>query len=315
MTVPSHLRALQALDMAIRKGSLKDAADHLGITPAAVGLRIRSLENYLGTDLLVRGRSGLQPTKELDAAMADLRLAFDALARVSETLDFQRVAEIHIVADIDWAELWLEPRLPGFRDKYPNIHFCINGAGDVPTRLGAPDLRIEYGRDASGEAIFVDQLLPVCSPDNVRRIADYDQINEMEGMPLLHLAAQRDDDDCPGWRAWFDHFGLRASGGERGVHYGNARLALEAARQDVGFLICGYALAENDLKSDALVLPYPLDHSLAAPFAYRMRMRDGLLARPQMSRFVAWLQDQARQTSESIEAKFRRPALRPELPR
>ena len=27
-----------------------------------------------------------------------LRLAFDALARVSETLDFQRVAEIHIVA-------------------------------------------------------------------------------------------------------------------------------------------------------------------------------------------------------------------------
>ncbi len=282
----------------------------MGITPAAVGQRIRSLENYLGTDLLVRGRSGLHPTKELDAAMADLRLAFDALGRVSETLDFQRVAEIHIVADIDWAELWLAPRLPAFREAYPNIQFCINGAGDVPTRLGAPDLRVEYGRDATGETLFLDQLLPVCSPDNIRRIADYDQINEMEGMPLLHLTAQRDDDDYPGWRAWFDHFGLRTSGVERGVHYGNARLALEAAGQDVGFLICGFALAETYLANGAPVLPYPPDRSLAAPFAYRMRMRDGLLARPQMARFVAWLRDQARQTSAAIEAKFRRPALR-----
>ena len=115
MVATTHLRALQALEMAVRSGSLKSAAEELGITPAAVGQRIRALEDYLGTDLLVRGRSGLRPTPELDAALGDLHRAFAAPDRVTETLDFQRVTEIHIVAEPDWAELWLLPRLPGFR--------------------------------------------------------------------------------------------------------------------------------------------------------------------------------------------------------
>src|SRR6056297_2476760 len=172
MPVVSHLKSLQALELAIRKGSLKAAAETLGITPAAVGQRIRSLEVYLGTDLLLRGRSGLQPTPELETAMQDLRSGFAALERVTETLDFQRMSEIHIVADPDWAELWLAPRLPDFRAKYPNILFCINGAGDVPLRLGSPDIRVTYG--ATGDnALFRDVLLPVTSPDNPRRIADW----------------------------------------------------------------------------------------------------------------------------------------------
>jgi len=69
--------------MAIRLGSLRDAAEQLGITPAAVGQRIRSLEDYLGTDLLVRGRSGLKPTADMHPALSDLKAAFAALDRVT----------------------------------------------------------------------------------------------------------------------------------------------------------------------------------------------------------------------------------------
>lgn len=83
----THLRSLQALDLAIRAGSLKAAARELGVTPAAVGQRIRALEDYLGTDLLLRGRSGLTPTPELNLVLDDLKQAFDALERVTEALD------------------------------------------------------------------------------------------------------------------------------------------------------------------------------------------------------------------------------------
>ena len=93
MSAASHLKSLQALEMAIRVGSLTGAADQLGITPAAVGQRIRTLEVYLERDLLMRGRSGLKPTADLDHALADLTTAFAALERVTESLDFQRVAE------------------------------------------------------------------------------------------------------------------------------------------------------------------------------------------------------------------------------
>ncbi|MFV2035862.1 MAG: LysR family transcriptional regulator, partial [Halocynthiibacter sp.] len=247
MPATTHLKSLQALEMALRQGSLKGAAKALAITPAAVGQRIRALEDYLGTDLLVRGRSGLQPTAELDRAVSDLKAAFAALDRVTQSLDFQRITEIHIVADSDWSELWLLPRLPRFRAENPNILFCINGAGDVPVRIGAPDCRIEYGPPASGEILFTDYLVPVATKDNLRRIADWDEHMPMEGMPLLHLQQQRDDPARPGWTDWFDQYGQRREGTDRGVHYRHARLALEAVRQDVGFLVCGLSLIQEDL--------------------------------------------------------------------
>ena len=83
MAVAPKLKSLPELEMAIRAGSMKGADDKFGITPAAVGQRIRSLEDYLGSDLLMRGRSGLQPTADLNRALVDLKAAFAALDRVT----------------------------------------------------------------------------------------------------------------------------------------------------------------------------------------------------------------------------------------
>lgn len=297
----THLRSLQAIEIALRTGSLKAAAQELGITPAAVGQRIRALEIYLGTDLLVRGRSGLHPTPELSRALPDLRAAFSALERVSSTLDFQRVSELHIVADPDWSELWLAPRLTSFREENPNILFCINGAGDVPMRLGAPDIRVEYGGAENGEELFTDYLVPVCSPDNLRRIADYDAEHEMEGMPLLHLEEHRSQDDRPGFREWFQAFGTRRVGVERGPHYKRAKMALEAVRTDIGFLVCGISLIENDIEKGSLVLPYPPNKGLPAPHPFRLQQREQTSQRPQQRRFVQWLKSEATETQHRID--------------
>src|SRR4029077_3145735 len=105
----SHLKALQALELALRLGSLQAAGSALWITPAAVGQRIKTLEDYLGVDLVVRGRSGLRPAPALSKALPHLSRAFVELAGAAEALEFQRVNEIQIAADTDWAELWLKP--------------------------------------------------------------------------------------------------------------------------------------------------------------------------------------------------------------
>ncbi len=300
MALMTHLKSLQALELAMRVGSLKAAADRLGITPAAVGQRIRALEDYLGTDLLLRGRSGLQPTPELENALVDLQMAFAALERVTDTLDFQRVSEIRIVADPDWADLWLAPRLPAFRATHPNILFCINGSGDVPLRLGTPDVRVIYG-DGPGEPLFTDIFLPVTGPDYPRRIAKSDPGSLMEGMPLLHLKIQRENSDYPGWVEWFQKFGHRESGPDRGVRYQHTRLALEAVRQDVGFLICGLSLVLSDLEHGSIVRPFPISQHLRAPYPYRLKLRQDAEKRPQVQRFVAWLRNAASETRREIE--------------
>lgn len=300
MAPVTHLKSLQALELAIRLGSLKAAAEHLGLTQAAVGQRIRALEDYLGLDLLLRGRSGLQPTRELEAALADLGAGFAALERVSETLDFQRVSEIHIVAEPDWSELWLLPRLPAFRAEHPNILFCINGAGDVPLRIGSPDIRVTYD-DGPGEPLFRDILLPITGPDNTRRIADWDPVLSMEGMPLLHLNAQRDREDCPGWPEWFRAFGLREQGTDRGVYYRHARLAIEAVRENVGFLICGLSLARQDVAEGRIVLPFAVEQHIAAPHPYRLSVSESASGRPQVRRFLDWLLAETRQCQADLD--------------
>ena len=285
--------------MALREGALTLAADRLSITPAAVGQRIRALEDYLGLDLLVRGRSGLQATPELEAALPDLRMAFAALDRVSQSLNFERRAEVHIISDIGFAEQWLLPRLPLFRTLHPTLRFCINGTGDVPSRIGTPDLSIHYG-DGPGTPLFTDVFLPVTAPDNLRRVADWNSVQVMEGMPLLHVKPVPDQPSMPGWVEWFERFGLRLTGQARGVHYSNMSLALSAARLNVGFVVTGLALVERDLRDASLVAPFAMDQHLPAPHPYRVRTSPNALNRPPIQRFMSWLTSEAHLTKETI---------------
>lgn len=301
MAASSHLKSLQALELAVREGSLKATAEKLGITPAAVGQRIRSLEDYLGSDLLMRGRSGLQPTRVLDQAIADLRIAFEALDRASDTLDFQRVSEIHIVADPDWADLWLLPRLSEFRDEHPNLLFCINGTGDVPVRLGSPDVRIATDI-ADGEPLYQDILVPVTGLDNTRRVGDFDPVLQMEGMPLLHLKNQLECDNNPGWIDWFQRYGHRESGRDRGVSYPNARLALDAVKQNVGFLVCNLSLVLLDLEQKKIAHPFPLSQHITSPHPYRMKLRNDARKRAPVLRFAEWLNSKSLETQAAIDA-------------
>ncbi len=294
MEAATHLKSLQALDMALRTGSLKDAAEALGITPAAVGQRIRSLESYLGVDLLMRGRSGLRPTPELERALPDLQAAFSALDRVTRELDFQRVAEIHIVAEPDWAELWLAPRLDGFRAENPNILFNVNGEGDVRLRIGASDLKI--GCDMpDGEGLYADRFVAVCTEENIERLKRHPAQAPLEGYPLLELERRGGVAKAPEWGDWFARFGMRESGLDRAYRYRSFRTLVEAARSGVGMALAPLSLCLEAIAAGELRLAFA-DKSLPAGSSYRMHVRDRAADRPQMRRFLTWLAAQAAET-------------------
>lgn len=319
MTRTTHLNSLQALDMAIREGSLQAAAERLGITPAAVGQRIKTLEKFLETDLILRGRSGLRPTPSLEAALVDLHAAFAALDRVARNLDFQRAAEIHVVADPDWSDLWLLPRLDRFRAAHPNILFNVNGEGDVPMRLGAADIIVDrdpHGRAAGGETLYREVFLPVGSPENAVRISEpyatkaddglarylpvgtladrehtwrHSEGGSLEGFPLLHIKPRPDSPDTPGWSEWLAAYPHRRTAPDRGVRYALARDAIEGVKSDAGLLVCGLSYILDTIEQGRLSLPFPARDSLLARHPYRMKVRAEAMTRTQVSRFVQWL--------------------------
>jgi len=310
----SHLRSLQALERALRSGSLKDAASDLGITPAAAGQRIKALEEYLGTELLVRGRSGLRATAALAAVLPQLSTAFRELEHVAAQLDMQRGHEMHIAAPPDLVELWLRPRLAGFTRAYPNIRFSINGEGNAPLRIRPADCEMRFGpAQGSGAAdvMFRDFVVPVGSPENTARIASVTRRDRLEGFPLLHLDFYKDDPAAPDWSQWLKSQKLRRTEPNRGIRYQRIDTVLEAVLANAGFALCGMALLSGLFDNGRLSLPFPVSTGSWTAHAFQARFRGDALARPQVRRFREWLAAEADVTRQWLaKATARRGSAR-----
>jgi LysR family glycine cleavage system transcriptional activator len=297
----SHLRSLQALELALRLGSLQAAGRTLWITPAAVGQRIKALEDYLGIALVVRGRSGLRPTAELAGALDRLRAAFQELDAVATMLNLQRGDEIHIAATSDFADFWLKPRVGRFKAEHPNILFCINGEGDAPLRIGPVDCEISFGpqrSNACDDLLFRDFVVPISSPENTRRISSVALRDRLEGFPLLHLDFYKEDPSAPNWAAWIKAQRLKRTEPNRGIRFRRIEPALEAVRANAGLTICGLALLGPYLDDGTLSLPFPVSTGQWTEHAFQARFRTDALLRPQVKRFREWLVDQATVTRD-----------------
>ena len=297
----SHLKSLQALELALRLGSLQAAGRALWITPAAVGQRIKALEDYLGADLVVRGRSGLRPTPELAQALEHLRAAFQELDTVATLLNLQRGDEIHLAAPSDFVDFWLKPRLGSFKAEHPRVLFCINGEGDVPLRIGQADCEISFGPqrpNARDGLLFRDFVLPICSPENTRRISNVSLRHRLEGFPLLHLDFYKEDPSAPHWATWIKTQRLKRTEPNRGIRFQRIKLALEAVRAHAGLTLCGLALLGPEIDDGRLSLPFPVSTGQWTDHAFQARFPPDALLRPQVKRFREWLVGQAAVTRD-----------------
>lgn len=297
MVATPYLKSFQALELAVRTGSLRGAAEVLAITPAAVGQRVKALEEYLGVDLLVRGRSGLRPTPALAASIPNLCAAFRELGLVAAALDLQRGQEIHVAAASDFADLWLKPRINAFKRAHPNILFCINGEGEAPLRFGPVDCEIKFDTRREGvDLLFRDYVLPISSPENTKRISKLPRRERLEGFPLLHLDFYKDDSAALNWSSWIKRNKLKRTAPERGMRFQRMTSALEAVRANAGLTLCGLALISELIESKELSLPFPLATGAWTNNAFQARFRSEAMARPQVRRFREWLLEECGRT-------------------
>lgn len=116
-----HLRLLRAV---ADTGSLRQAAEGLGLSQPTLGRRLRDLEGTLGTPLLVRHARGVTLTPEGQAALEAahrVHAELDALQRGLSGRAAAVVGRVRIACTAPMATELLPPLLGDLRRRYPGL--------------------------------------------------------------------------------------------------------------------------------------------------------------------------------------------------
>src|SRR5918998_1236389 len=216
------LGPLRTLEAAARHLSFTKAADELGVTPGAVSVQVRAIEDALGARLFWRTSRTVRLTGAGETMLRAAREALDVVARAVEQVGpagGRRVLTVSV--GMSFAAKWLVPRLDRFRRLHPGVDVRL----DVTERLAdfareEVDVAIRFGSGAypglRADRLFEEEeVFPVCGP------------RLLEGVDPA-----------------------------RGVRFRETALVIQAAVEGQGVALGNTSLVGDDLAAGRLVRPF-----------------------------------------------------------
>ena len=163
--------ALRAFEAVVRHCGFSAAASELGVSQSAVSQHVKTLEEWLGQDLLVRGARQSRPTREGEQLAQAIS---EGLGRISDVCgqlrDRQRSDRTIMVSCLPgFAFNWLFPRLLHFDLAHPELSISIaTDTGQQPFSGVDADVGIRYSQTElpgfSCDQLMGEHLFPVCAP-------------------------------------------------------------------------------------------------------------------------------------------------------
>ncbi len=292
------LTSLRAFEAVGRLGNVREAADELNVTPAAVSHQIRTLEDHLGVELFVRGARGLQLTEPgaefLIAASEAFRTLHNGVERLAQRSCQERLAVNSLPS---FAANFLVPRLAKFHADHPNIELEISTGGRfgevVDLRGLGVDIAVRAGLDKSAfpgliaERLVPEIMFPVCTPavrDGPNPIRTPEDLIDH----TLIIVSRTPE----GWPEWIElaraqGWALAGLDPHHGVRFDTIQLATTAALQSMGVVIGRRPLIDNFLASGLLVAPFDIE--VTSKIAYWLVYSPTMAGAPSLQAFRGWL--------------------------
>lgn len=279
------LSSLRTIEVIARNGTLRGAADELGVTPGALSQRLAKAEAALGQALFTRTSTGLQPTEICTQISPRLTAAIGELSSVVS--DVQSIGQNTLTVTVApiFASRWLIWRIKNFNDLNPQISLRVLPAVDVADLDHSEvDIGIRVGEDpalGAGATKLLDQrVFPVCSPDIAARITTPDDIFNV---PII-----RENELLYGWRPWLAEMGLAGRDLSLGPTYADASLCLDAAMTGQGLFMAWETLACDALERGQIVAPFDVRSLTGATYWFAVRTRSQ--RNPSVRKFKSWLE-------------------------
>lgn len=282
------LTALRTFEVAGRLENFTLAAQELFISQAAVSRQIRELEALLGEALFERRHRSVHLTASGAKLLTILTLSFD---RIDECLEEIRSrpaqAAVTISAEPSFAACWLVPRLPEFREQYPDIDVTIDADARLTEfRGGQAEIAIRHSASVTAwprtesEHLADVRMMPVAAPELFKAGPAIDRPEDMLRHTLLH------EENRDVWLRWFDAAGVIMPATARGPVYADGGLVMQAALRGQGIALMDEIFAEEEIQAGRLLRLF----DLAVPLgAYWLVARSFERLAPPASLFVRWI--------------------------
>jgi DNA-binding transcriptional LysR family regulator len=288
--VPS-LGRLAVFQAAVRTGGFTRAAEHLGITQAAVSRQIRGLEHDLDAALFVRANRRVELTPAGRILAKAVEEAFSTIGEAVATVRKASGPEVLTIgATLAFSHFWLLPRLPAFRSRHPSIPIRVV-TEDTPSEasLSGLDVLLRYGappRGAEAVASVGETVFPVASPGFAAGLGTDLSLSRLVDLPLIDSDVA--EPSWLSWRRWFQSAGSERTpkaGALRFSHYSDAVYAAIAGEG----LALGWALLlERPLSDGRLVKVGSV--AVTPPERYHVLLPNRRAKRDAVRAFAEWLE-------------------------
>ena len=308
------LNALRVFEAVATRMSFSEAAESLHVTPAAVSMQVRTLEDYLRVPLFRRKGRSIELTPEgalllpgVRRGLTDLQTALHQLrqSRSTGTLNISTLAS--------FLQKWLLPRLPQLHDKHTDLQLRIH-TSRAPVDFGQSDfhgaIRMSTGPEPGlyCEKLLDEWFVLVSSPQLFKRHGAVRDGADLKRYPLLRSS------DEP-WQLW-NRPGVERDWKEHGTAYDDSVAVLTAAEQGQGLALTRWCLAAGDIKLGRLALASVT--ALPCPRSYYFVCPESYLSLPKLQSLLKWLRSMAREfanppavaspaTAENVQSAGNRP--------
>lgn len=292
------IKAVQAFEAAARLGSLALAAEDLAVTPSAISHQVKLLEDQVGARLFHRVHRSVVLTDAGRLYSAEITAAFariDAATQHVMTAAIDTILTVHSAPS--FATQWLMPRLARFKEAHPGIDIRLHASVspvDLAQDVVDVDIRYNPGPAPVGTMMVQfsdDTIVPMCSPSLAGGLRPIRKPEDLRHHPLIHSELT-----ILGWRNWSRLHRKVQLDMDRGPRFDRSFMAISAAVDGLGVCIDSLLLAQQELRTGKLVVPFPVEGMKAQGHAFVTSKSKADL--PKIRIFRDWIFNEMTKTRE-----------------
>lgn len=289
------LRSLQVFAVAAEQKSFKQAAEQLFITPQAVSLQMKSLEDHLGFSLFIRHPAAIELTAAGTELLAYVQRGLSLIEQGVQRVTVQQQQPVLRISASPWFAVHvLLPKLALFEQSYDGAEVQISTSVAFPDfREQRLDLAVQWGFGdwpyARKQLLLTDDKILVASPELLAQ-KPLSNAHELSQHRLLctQLSVLL-------WQKLVDALGVEVLVAKQVLTLDSHAGLVEAAKKGLGVALISLPEAQRGIAEGSLLAPLgaqPISsYNPALMPGYWLIEHEDSLANPHVSAFKAWLKE------------------------